>query len=122
MTTHNPEHGDPRAFPHVTNSGEPAGARKQPQTAERIQTWLISRITKELGVDPRDIDVRKHLARYGFDSLAKIAIVCDLEDLLGRRLPDTLVDDYPTIEALAGHLAEETHSGRASYAPPTKRG
>ena len=113
MKTQNPEDRDLHAFSHVDNSNEQAGSRKQPHTAETIRAWLVSRLTKELRVDPHDIDVRKHFSRYGLDSLTTVALICDLEDWLGRRLPDTLVEDYPTIEALAWHLAEESDAGRA---------
>lgn len=113
MKTQNPEDGDLHAFLPVDNSAESAGARTHLHPAEAIQAWLVSRLTKELKVDPQDIDVRKHFSRYGLDSLTTVALICDLEDWLGRRLSDTLVEDYPTIETLAWHLAKECDAGRA---------
>jgi acyl carrier protein len=108
MKTQDPEDGNLHAFLPVDNSAEPAGAQRPSHTAEAIQAWLVSRLIKELKVDPHDLDVGKPFSRYGLDSLATVALICDLEDWLGCRLPDVLLDKYPTIETLARHLAEHS--------------
>jgi acyl carrier protein len=117
MKTQNPEDGDLHAFLPVDNAVESAGARTHPHSAEAIQAWLVARLTKELRVDPQDIDIQKHFSRYGLDSLTTVALICDLEDWLGQRLPDTLVEDYPTIETLVWHLARECDAGRTREEP-----
>jgi hypothetical protein len=35
------------------------------RTAEVIQTWLVSRLSELLGIEPREIDVREPFASYG---------------------------------------------------------
>ena len=46
--------------------------------------------------------------RYGLDSSAAIGMIGDLENWIGIELDPTLPYDYPSIETLAQHLAEES--------------
>lgn len=80
-------------------------ARKKPLTAE-IQAWIVSYIAELLEVDLDEIDVTIPFDRYGLDSLAAVGMSGDLEVWLECELDATLLYDYPTIEALAQHLAE----------------
>lgn len=77
----------------------------EPLTAEEIQLWLVSKVAELVAVDPDEIDIAEPFARFGLDSIAAAGLTGDLEDWLNRRLPPTLVWDYPTIELLAQHLA-----------------
>ena len=45
------------------------------------------------------------MASYGLDSLRTVGLVGELGAWLGRPIPETLAWQYPTIEALSGHLA-----------------
>ena len=80
--------------------------RKRALSTEDIQAWLVAQLSEELHLEPEQIDVREPFAAYGLDSLRAVSISGDLGDWLGLRLPSTLAWDYPTIEALARHLAE----------------
>src|SRR5207249_4393273 len=60
-----------------------------------------------LNVQPSRIDVREPLAHYGLDSVQAVSMAGELEDWLGRSLSPTLAYDYPSIHALAQHLAEK---------------
>ena len=75
-------------------------------TADQIEEWLASYLSKLLGIDPEKIGSRISFARYGLDSSASIALTSELGDWLGRELDPTINYSYPTIEALAKHLAE----------------
>ena len=75
------------------------------RTAEDIQAWLASHISERLKVEPSKIDVREPLVRYGMDSVQAVNLTENLAAWLGRELSPTLAYEYPTIEALAGHLA-----------------
>jgi acyl transferase domain-containing protein/acyl-CoA synthetase (AMP-forming)/AMP-acid ligase II/acyl carrier protein len=72
-----------------------------------LQAWLVARIAQALKMHPRDVDVRMPFAYYGMDSAQSISLAADLEDLLGKPLPPTLVYDYPTIAELSYYLAGE---------------
>lgn len=45
--------------------------------------------------------------RYGLDSSVAVGLTGDLEDWLETKLDPTLLYDYPTIEGLSQHLADE---------------
>lgn len=77
-----------------------------PTTAE-IQAWLVSYLAELLEIEPDEVDVNIPFNRYGLDSSAAVGMTGDLEEWLGYDLDPTLIYDYPTIEALAGHLSEE---------------
>ncbi|HMB08389.1 MAG TPA: beta-ketoacyl synthase N-terminal-like domain-containing protein, partial [Isosphaeraceae bacterium] len=93
--------------------GEPpevaaAGPRSGPDaSASAIARWLAERIARPLGVDPSRIDPRAPFASFGLGSLEAVNLAGELQDWLGRALTPTLAYEYPTIEALARHLAGE---------------
>ncbi|VFN06458.1 MAG: Phosphopantetheine attachment site, partial [Candidatus Kentron sp. G] len=51
-----------------------------------------------------EVDTRRPFLDYGLRSATAMALLQDLGEWLGRRLPATLTYDYPNIEALAGYL------------------
>lgn len=57
-------------------------------------------------VSPEKVDIHQPFAEFGLNSVEAVNLVGDLEQWLGRQLADTLAWDYPTIEALAKHLAQ----------------
>lgn len=73
--------------------------------ADTITSWLLDNISKVLGVDPDEIDIHAELTEYGMDSRQFLEVTADLEELLGRELPTTLLWDNPSIAALATTLA-----------------
>jgi acyl carrier protein len=94
---------------------EPGDSQKsQPAQAGAIQAWLVSHIAEHLKVETSKIDVREPLARYGMDSVQAVNLAESLAGWLGRELSPTLAYEYPTIEALAQHLA-----GTSSVVPDT---
>ncbi|MBV9708102.1 MAG: acyltransferase domain-containing protein, partial [Chloroflexi bacterium] len=77
----------------------------QPQTAEAIRDWLVVKVAEVLHIKRTEIEVREPLALYGMDSVQAVTIATELEAWLGREIPVTLAYDYPSIEAIASHLA-----------------
>lgn len=75
--------------------------------AEAIAAWLAARIGGPLGLAASAVDVRKPFASFGLGSLQAVTLAAELERWLGRSLSPTLVYEYPTIEALARHLADD---------------
>ena len=79
-----------------------------------IQAWLVAQLAERLKMPAKEIDPREPFAAYGMDSLTALMMAGDLETWLGRHLSPSLMYDYPSIEALAQHLAEGTDATAAS--------
>ncbi len=79
-----------------------------PVSAEqrRLRQWLVQAVAEAAGISASRIDAREPFSVYGLDSAASVRLAGDLERLLGRTFPPTLVWEHPTIEALARHLAQ----------------
>ena len=75
-------------------------------TAEDIQVWIASYLAELLEIDVDEVETTITFNRYGLDSAEVIGLTTDLEEWLGFKLEATLMYDYPTIEALAQHLAD----------------
>lgn len=90
------------------NNADPKkDGQNEPPTATEIQVWLVSHLAEQLEINSNEIDVTITFERYGLDSSAAVSLSGDLEEWLGCEIDPTLLYDYPTIEALARHLAEE---------------
>ncbi len=76
-------------------------AHKEPPTVAEIQGWIASYLAEILEVDTDEIDTSITFDHY---CLLAIGMTGDLENWLGCELDPTLVHDYKTVEALAGHL------------------
>ena len=72
-----------------------------------IRGWLATRLAALAGSDLSAIDPRREFASFGLGSLQAARLAGELEEWLGRSISPTLVYDYPTIDALARHLAGE---------------
>ena len=91
---------------------ESAEAANRALSADTIKTWLISEIAELLSVDARDLAVDEPFANYGLSSMTGVILSGNIEEWLGIQLDPAVAWDYPTIESLAGHLAEEVNSQR----------
>jgi acyl transferase domain-containing protein/acyl carrier protein len=86
--------------------------------ARDIQAWLITRLSRELGIEADRIDPREPFALYGVDSAMAVGISGELETRLGRRLSPTLAFEYPCIAALAAYLGGDAAPVPAAEVQP----
>jgi NAD(P)-dependent dehydrogenase (short-subunit alcohol dehydrogenase family) len=68
---------------------------------------------------PDDVAPDRAFSELGFDSLSAIGIRNKLVLLTGLRLPASLIFDYPSARALAGHLAAELAPSEAAESEAT---
>lgn len=76
-------------------------------TRDKLIAWLCHRVAKSLSLSSDQIKVDEPLEHYGLGSKENVMISGDLEELLDRELPHTILWDYPTIEALVSYLVGE---------------
>jgi acyl carrier protein len=94
----------------TVSENEEASIGKHSKTVAEIQAWIISYLSELLKVEQDEIDVKIPFDRYGLDSSAAVGLTGDLETWLGFDLDPTLLYDYPTIDALAQYLTEESQA------------
>ncbi len=96
------------AISHANRSqgGETMVSRVRPRTPEEVQEWFLSYLAETLQIPPDRIDVTAPFEVLGLDSVTAVGMSGDLQGWLGFPVDPTVVFDYPTIESLAGHLAE----------------
>ncbi|WP_410621015.1 beta-ketoacyl synthase N-terminal-like domain-containing protein [Amycolatopsis sp. cmx-8-4] len=83
-----------------------------------LRRWLLDTVAEHTGVDAARLEPDRPLGDYGLSSRQAVGIAADLEDLLGTRLPSTLLWESPTIDHLARSL---TGGGEPDVAPATDR-
>lgn len=76
------------------------------RSATSLRRFITERVAAELGMAEDAIEPDVPLAEYGLDSAGIVGLSGELAELLGRPLAPTLAFDFPTIDALAEHLAE----------------
>src|SRR6266480_2109349 len=96
-----------------TSSGEcqpdeRGDVRRQAQSLESVQTWLVAKLAEHLEIEPAEIDIAEPFASYGLASVEAVGLSGELEDWLGRSLAPTLLYDYPSIGNLARYLVDSS--------------
>ncbi len=71
-----------------------------------LETVVKDTVGQVLKIAPARLDSRKTLGAMGMNSLLAMELRNRLEAVLGRPLSATLAWNYPTVEALAAHLAD----------------
>jgi acyl carrier protein len=73
-------------------------------TPSELTEWLIRKIADATGMPAHEIDLDTTFADFGLDSRTAVSMSAELEKLLGRELPPTLIWDFPTIKEVTHHL------------------
>jgi acyl carrier protein len=89
-------------------SQEQLDASQLDRRRELAMDWLVEQIAELLAVDPETVPDDSAFTDLGLSSVMAVELSDDLQGWTGLTLPPTLAYDYPTIESLAGYIAEES--------------
>jgi myxalamid-type polyketide synthase MxaF len=70
-----------------------------------IRDWLIEIFCNLLNIDRNELNAGERFKNYGLDSATAVKVTSTLSKELARPLEQTLLWDYPNINALAAYLA-----------------
>ena len=73
--------------------------------AAEIRAWCIDHIATMLELRAAEIDPNVKFARLGLDSATIINLIIAAEEWLGIEVEPDAVYEYPSVNALSGHLA-----------------
>jgi amino acid adenylation domain-containing protein len=89
-------------------------------SATDLEAWLVAHLAARFGVDACDMDVNQSVARYGFDSLAAIELMHDIETKLGVTLSMARLLENPTLAQIASEVAAQMSvPSRVAQSAPT---
>jgi acyl carrier protein len=83
---------------------EHSNSRPNNIDADTLTSWLLENVSRVLGVEADEIDIDGQLIDYGMDSRQFVELKSDLQELLGRELPASLLWDSPSIAMLVKAL------------------
>ena len=72
-----------------------------------LQTGLRAILARELYLAENELDLDRPFAEYGLNSVMAMSVRRDTELFVGIELSATMLFNYPTIVALAEHLAKK---------------
>jgi acyl carrier protein len=75
-------------------------------TPADVRQWLVDRVCAYLEIPTPELDVHAPLAEIGLDSVYALALSGDVEDTFGIEIEPTVAWDYPTVDELAGAIAD----------------
>ncbi|WP_260800023.1 SDR family NAD(P)-dependent oxidoreductase [Chromobacterium vaccinii] len=108
-----------RALLEARAEAEPAASVAERTGGEALRDgarrWLAGEFAALLKLPAREVDVRAPLDKYGMDSVLAMKFTQQLERHFGA-LPKTLLFEYQTLDALAGHLARQYPGAVAAIA------
>ncbi|WP_052729380.1 SDR family NAD(P)-dependent oxidoreductase [Chromobacterium vaccinii] len=108
-----------RALLEARAEAEPAASVAERTGGEALRDgarrWLAGEFAALLKLPSREVDVRAPLDKYGMDSVLAMKFTQQLERHFGA-LPKTLLFEYQTLDALAGHLARQYPGAVAAIA------
>ncbi|MET8291314.1 SDR family NAD(P)-dependent oxidoreductase [Streptomyces sp. NPDC005132] len=89
--------------------------------AAELRSALVQLVSDISGISPEELDDGRPLAEYGLTSREAVGLTGELEKILDRSLPTTLLWEYPTIGQLVAALtnADQTDAAQSDRQPRT---
>jgi acyl carrier protein len=73
-------------------------------TQRMVKDWLITRIVQILQLAPEEVSSHAVFSELGMSSLQAIELAAELENWSDRKIPATIVYEYPTIEDASAYV------------------
>ena len=98
---------------HVdVGAGALESAQSPPRSAAAISDWCVNYLATAMEVPPERIDVGATFASLGMDSVIRTSFMFALEELLNVPVTSEDMIEWPTIAALADHVAAQAQAGQ----------
>jgi acyl transferase domain-containing protein/acyl-CoA synthetase (AMP-forming)/AMP-acid ligase II len=104
------------AVPSASVPGSAGAFRRGGRDGAEIVAWLTGELAERTGLASSQIDTHQPFGAYGLSSVEATNLIGELAAWLGRDLEATLAWDYPTVDRLARHLADDER--RPAPTPP----
>ena len=103
----------PADDPEMAASCRHTEAETEPESPQRarVRGWIVAWVSEEIGAPAGELSTTRPLTGYGVDSLHAVQFTADAEEAFGLEIPESILWDYQTIEALAAHLADALSTG-----------
>jgi len=88
---------------HAARAAFVAQLDEEAARVDEVRQWLVAQVTQR--GDGGGVDLSRPILSYGIDSLEGVALIGDLEKVVGRELSARLVFDNPTLQVLAERVA-----------------
>jgi acyl carrier protein len=101
----------PRNGQPASADGDGPGAPEGPPVGlaeAELRAWITEWLARRLQVPASQIETARSFADHGMDSVAAVELAAALSNRLGKRLDETLLWDYPTVDALIHALVPGT--------------
>ncbi len=83
---------------------QPSALQSVVSPVGEVSQWLRATLAKRLDMQAESIDADRSLTEYGMDSVTGMRLIAELEDYLDCSLPQDLLWEHETINALTGFL------------------
>jgi hypothetical protein len=77
------------------------------RSSDEIRDWLIGQIARRTGLAIAAVDPTAPIETFPLESLQVVGLIADLSHWLGWQVTPSIIFQWPTIDAIAGRLAEE---------------
>ena len=101
------------------SEGRAGAAQLGTAPREEVRAWLVNQISRLTGRAAAQVDASMSTYELGVDSVSSITLTSDLEEVLGRAIPPTLLMECDSLEGVLDILMDAPGpSGGSSIEEP----